>query len=127
MWLMVGCYFGLGELEEWSGWEIKFGAKEPKCPLSWEKGYPEAKYRVMNSESWDEWVKSEWGFDSFLAGSSFGIWSWILPARMVLAGGEVGVVKRQGPTLLFGLGGWVSRGGGWAGYEGEETVESPDY
>ena len=38
------------------GVEIKAGEKNPKAPASWLAGYPEAEYRVVNRDNWNEFV-----------------------------------------------------------------------
>ncbi len=39
------------------GVEIKSGNKSPNAPTSWSTGYTQAKYQVVNSENWEEWVR----------------------------------------------------------------------
>jgi len=43
--------------EEILGVEIKANNKEPKVPVSWRQGYPNANYQVINNDNWDSWVR----------------------------------------------------------------------
>lgn len=39
------------------GVEMKLGIKSPKMPASFGSGYPTARYRIVNKNNWDEWVR----------------------------------------------------------------------
>ena len=38
------------------GYEIKWGKKKEKCPASWRKSYPEARFSVIHPENYLEWL-----------------------------------------------------------------------
>jgi predicted AAA+ superfamily ATPase len=42
-----------------TGIEIKQGNKYPKLPDTFKEAYPDAKYRVVNIDNWNEWVVEE--------------------------------------------------------------------